>query len=118
MKPLLALAATLALTAASALSQSLDTLRQSFLAFLRGHAIVTAMNEHPQISADPNVMTGMPCIKGTRVTVANVVRQIAAGRTPDQIVADYPYLTIDSIRAALSFAADLAAAETHEMMAS
>jgi uncharacterized protein (DUF433 family) len=27
------------------------------------------MNDHPQITADPEVMTGMPCIKGTRVTV-------------------------------------------------
>ena len=35
------------------------------------------MTEHPEITADPKVMTGMPCIKGTRVTVANVVRQIA-----------------------------------------
>jgi len=40
------------------------------------------MNDHPCITADPKVMTGVPCIKGTRVTVANIVRQIAVGRTP------------------------------------
>ena len=76
------------------------------------------MNPHPEITADPHVMTGMPCIKGTRVTVANIVRQIAAGRTPDEICADYPYLTLESIRAALAFAADMATMETHELLAS
>jgi len=76
------------------------------------------MKEHPQITADPKVMTGMPCIKGTRVTVANVVRQIAVGRAPDEICRDYPYLTPNSIRAALEFAADVSAAETYEFLAS
>jgi uncharacterized protein (DUF433 family) len=73
------------------------------------------MNAHPQITADPNVMTGIPCIKGTRVTVANVVRQIAAGRTPAEICRDYPYLRPDAIRAALEFAADVSATETYEL---
>jgi uncharacterized protein (DUF433 family) len=76
------------------------------------------MKNHPSISADPNVMTGMACIRGTRVTVANVVRQIAAGRSADEICADYPYLTADSIRAALDFAADISASETYELLAS
>lgn len=76
------------------------------------------MNQYPEITADPHVMTGMPCIKGTRVTVANLVRQVAAGRTPDEICRDYPYLTIESIRAALAFAADMASVETHELLAS
>jgi uncharacterized protein (DUF433 family) len=73
------------------------------------------MKDHPEITADPQVMTGLPCIKGTRVTVANIVRQIAAGRTPDEICGDYPYLTLESVRAALEFAADLSAAETYEL---
>ena len=76
------------------------------------------MIEHPEITANPKVMTGMPCIKGTRVTVANVVRQIAAGRTPDEICRDYPYLTIETIRAALAFAADISSSETYELLAS
>jgi uncharacterized protein (DUF433 family) len=76
------------------------------------------MNDHPNITADPKVMTGMPCIKGTRVTVSNVVRQIAAGRAPEEICRDYPYLTLDSIRAALEFAADVSASETYELLAS
>jgi uncharacterized protein (DUF433 family) len=73
------------------------------------------MKNHPGITADPNVMTGMPCIKGTRVTVANVIRQIAAGRSRSDICSDYPYLTEESIRAALEFAADISASETYEL---
>ena len=73
------------------------------------------MNHHPGITADPKVMTGMPCIRGTRVTVANVVRQMAAGRSPEEICLDYPYLTLDSIRAALDFAADMSASQTYEL---
>jgi uncharacterized protein (DUF433 family) len=76
------------------------------------------MNHHPEITADPKVMTGMPCIKGTRVTVANVVRQVAAGRTPIEICRDYPYLTVESIKAALAFAAAVASSETYELLAS
>ncbi|MCB1132109.1 MAG: DUF433 domain-containing protein [Verrucomicrobiae bacterium] len=76
------------------------------------------MNHHPEITADPNVMTGVPCIRGTRVTVANVVRQVASGRTSEEICADYPYLTPSSIKAALEFAADLSSSETHELRAS
>lgn len=76
------------------------------------------MNDYPNITADPKVMTGMPCIKGTRITVANLVRQVAAGRTPDEICRDYPDLTVDSVRAALAFAADVSASETYELLAS
>ncbi|MDR1283490.1 MAG: DUF433 domain-containing protein [Opitutaceae bacterium] len=76
------------------------------------------MSLHSQITADPKVMTGMPCVKGTRVTVANIVRQIAAGRTPDEICHDYPYLTLESVRAALEFAADISSAATYELVES
>ena len=73
------------------------------------------MTNNPGITADPKVMTGMPCIKGTRVTVANIVRQIAAGRSSDDICRDYPHLTMDSIRASLEFAASVSASETYEL---
>jgi uncharacterized protein (DUF433 family) len=76
------------------------------------------MKIHHEITADPQVMTGMPCIRGTRITVANVVRQIAAGRTVNEICCDYPSLSSNSIRAALEFAADVTASETHELLAS
>lgn len=73
------------------------------------------MRDHPEIAADPHVMTGMPCIRGTRVTVANIVRQIAAGRTIDEICRDYPYVTPAAIRGALEFAADVSGSECHEL---
>lgn len=73
------------------------------------------MNDHLQITADPEVMMGMPCIKGTRVTVANVVRQLSSGRTMDEICEDYPYLTVESIRSALAFAAAVSASETYDL---
>ena len=76
------------------------------------------MQSHPHIVSDPKVMTGVPCIKGTRVTVANIVRQIASGRTTEDICRDYPYLTSETIRAALTFAADLSSAESYELLAS
>jgi len=70
---------------------------------------------HQHISADPAVMTGKPCIKGTRITVANIVRQVAAGRTVAEICEDYPDLKPQSVQAALEFAAELASADTYEL---
>jgi uncharacterized protein (DUF433 family) len=58
-----------------------------------------------RISIDPNRMNGLPCIRGTRVTVPTVLGQLAAGRAVDQILADYPYLDREDILAALEFAA-------------
>ncbi len=58
-----------------------------------------------RISIDPNRMNGLPCIRGTRVTVPAVLGQLAAGRAVDQILADYPYLDREDIFAALQFAA-------------
>ena len=76
------------------------------------------MFEHPKISSDPRVMTGTPCIRGTRVTVANLVRQVAAGRTTEEICQDYPYIKAEDVQAALAFAADIASGETHDLLAS
>lgn len=50
-------------------------------------------------------MNGLPCIRDTRVTVAAVLGQLAAGRTLDEVLADYPYLVREDILAALEFAA-------------
>ena len=60
---------------------------------------------HERITVNPARMGGLPCIRETRVTVAAVLGQLAAGRTPDEILEDYPYLERDDIRAALGFAA-------------
>jgi uncharacterized protein (DUF433 family) len=49
---------------------------------------------------------GKPCIRGLRITVYDVLEYLAGGMTPDQIVSDFPDLTIEDIRACLAFAAD------------
>lgn len=58
-----------------------------------------------RISVDPDKMGGVPCIRETRVTVSTVVGQLAAGRTIEQVLADYPYLERDDVYAALEYAA-------------
>lgn len=58
------------------------------------------------ITIDPEVRSGKPCIRGTRMTVADVLSYLAAGMTHQQLLADFPYLTEEGIRACLAFAAD------------
>ncbi|HVO27314.1 MAG TPA: DUF433 domain-containing protein [Candidatus Margulisiibacteriota bacterium] len=53
----------------------------------------------------PGVRSGKPCIKGTRISVYDVLEYLAGGMTEDQILADFPSLTQDDIRACLAFAA-------------
>jgi uncharacterized protein (DUF433 family) len=66
------------------------------------------MTWQQHISVDPQVCHGKPCIKGTRIMVSVVLDNLAADRTPEQILADYPTLTRESISAAIAYAADLA----------
>jgi uncharacterized protein (DUF433 family) len=66
---------------------------------------------HPRINQDPKLMFGKPVILGTRITVEHILRCLAAGETIDDIVADYPPLTADDIRAAQAYAADYLAHE-------
>jgi uncharacterized protein (DUF433 family) len=56
-----------------------------------------------RITIDPAVMSGKPCIRGLRVTVANVLRQLANHRTPAEILASYPYLETEDIDACLAY---------------
>ena len=58
-----------------------------------------------RIVADPARMGGLPTVRNFRVTVAAVLGQLAAGRSIDQIVGDYPYLDREDVLAALEFAA-------------
>ena len=64
-----------------------------------------------RIKSDPKLMFGKPVISGTRVTVEHILRCLAAGETPDDIVADYPPLTREDISAEQAFAADHLARE-------
>lgn len=58
------------------------------------------------ITIEPDKRSGKPCIRGTRMTVTDVLEYLAGGMTPEDIVADFPDLTLDDIRACLAFAAD------------
>ena len=57
---------------------------------------------------DPELMLGQPCIRGSRLPVYVVVEAIAAGTKPDDLIAEYPFLTREDIGAALTYAARLA----------
>ena len=57
------------------------------------------------ISVTPGVRGGKPCVAGTRITVQDVLEYLAAGMSETEILADFPSLTSESIRAVLSFAA-------------
>ncbi len=62
------------------------------------------------ITVDPEVCHGKACIKGTRIMVSVVLDNLADGLTVEQILANYPTLTQEAVRAAIAYAAEL----THE----
>ena len=64
------------------------------------------------VEANPAVMMGKPCIKGTRITVELILRKLGAGRSFSDLLDAYPHLTEDDLRAALAFAADYMQHET------
>ncbi len=57
------------------------------------------------IVSDPDIMMGKPVIKGTRITVENILERLGNNETIEQILEAYPHLSHESIRAALVFAA-------------
>ncbi len=63
------------------------------------------MTHLDRITQDPGVMGGRPCIRGMRVTVGMVVRQVGAGHSIDEILTDYPYLEREDVLQALRYAA-------------
>ena len=63
------------------------------------------MEQLNRITQQPEVMGGKACIRGMRVTVGMVVGQIGAGRSVEELLADYPYLERDDIMQALRYAA-------------
>ena len=61
-----------------------------------------------RVSIDPNVCFGKPCIKGTRIWVSLVLDFLAGGEAPDAILAAYPQLKAEDIRAAIAYGAEVA----------
>ncbi len=64
-----------------------------------------------RIRSDPRICHGKACIRGTRIMVSVVLANLADGLTPAEIVTEYPSLTEQDVRAAVAYAADLAADE-------
>ena len=58
------------------------------------------------ITVEPDKRGGRPCIRGMRITVGDVLSYLAAGMSEGEILDDFPYLTLDDIRASLAFAAE------------
>ena len=69
------------------------------------------MTVHDRIEINPKIMLGKPVIRGTRLTVEMVVRRIAEGADQQMLLAMYPTLSAEDIRAAVSYAADTVARE-------
>lgn len=65
-----------------------------------------AMDYRKIITIEGDKMGGKPCIRGLRITVDDVLDYLASGMTEGKILADFPDLTADDIRACLAFAAD------------
>jgi uncharacterized protein (DUF433 family) len=66
------------------------------------------MNEQwrSRITIEPGKRSGQPCIRGMRITVQDVLEYLAGGMTPEELLADFPELTVEDVQACLAFAAD------------
>ena len=65
-----------------------------------------------RITIDPNVLHGQPCIRGMRFPVHQILDLLAAEKTPQDILKDYPYLEHEDIKQAIEYAAWLSREET------
>ncbi len=64
------------------------------------------MNLLDRISTDPAVRFGKPCVRGTRITVGDILGYLAGGTSEDELLSDFPQLQRDDIRACLAYAAE------------
>lgn len=68
--------------------------------------ILQSMTILARITVDPAVRFGKPCVRGTRLTVGDVLGYLAAGRTEAELREEYPQLAHDDVLACLAFAAE------------
>jgi len=61
---------------------------------------------HQRITIDPLVRSGKPCVRGTRITVGDVLDYLGGGMTIPEVLDDFPDLRAEDVQACLSFAAD------------
>ena len=71
----------------------------------KGEKVMNSWHEH--ITVDPDICHGKASVRGTRIMVSVVLDNLADGLTPEQIVAEYPPLTLADVRAAIAYAAQL-----------
>ena len=71
------------------------------------------MDYRDRIVINPEVRFGKPCVRGTRITVGDVLSYLASGMREEQILADFPYLEKEDILACLAYAAD---SEKHSLL--
>jgi uncharacterized protein (DUF433 family) len=64
------------------------------------------MNLLDRIAIDPAIRFGKPCVRGTRISVGDILGYLAGGMSEAQILTDFPQLTTDDIRACLAYAAE------------
>ena len=60
-----------------------------------------------RITIDPNICFGKPTIRGTRIWVSLILDLLADGMTPEDILAEYPHLQLDDVRAAIAYGAEM-----------
>ena len=64
------------------------------------------MNWIDRIVVDPAIRFGKPCVRGTRISVGDVLGYLAGGMSEAEILSDFPQLTQDDVRACLAYAAE------------
>jgi uncharacterized protein (DUF433 family) len=70
--------------------------------------------EHERISINPKVMVGKPCIKGTRITVEQILKELGAGWSEGQVLEAHPHVAVEDIRAAQAYASEFLSRHTGE----
>jgi len=66
----------------------------------------TAVNPYlSRIVVNPEVRSGRPCVRDTRITVQEILRWLASGATEQEILTDYPYLNSDDLKVVFPYAA-------------
>ena len=64
------------------------------------------MSPLDRITIDQSIRFGKPCVRGTRITVGDVLSYLAAGMTEAEVIAEFPQLAREDIRACLAYAAE------------
>jgi len=71
-----------------------------------------------RVTVNAQVCGGKPCIRGTRIPIAILLDALAEGLSPEQIVDHYPSLSLDDVRAAVAYGAELARENVRKITAS